>query len=82
LTSTLQAGPIIILLLFLLLLLLGAVGAMLGATPIFSIMIAPLTWVYLKVMNYFRAVTRELKRLDARSRSPIYSHFSEVRRRE
>lgn len=29
-------------------------------------------------MNYFRAVTRELKRLDALSRSPIYSHFSET----
>jgi hypothetical protein len=28
--------------------------------------------------NYFRAVTLELKRLDAVSRSPIYSHFSQT----
>ena len=36
------------------------------------------TQVYVSAMNYFRAVTRELKRLDALSRSPIYSHFSET----
>lgn len=53
-------------------------GAMLGATPIFSLAVGPLGWVYVKAMNYFRAVTRELKRLDAISRSPIYSHFSET----
>ena len=42
--------------------------------PSFSI----LSQIYLSAMNYFRAVTRELKRLDSLSRSPIYSHFSET----
>ena len=29
-------------------------------------------------MNYFRAVSREVKRFDAISRSPIFAHFSET----
>ena len=33
--------------------------------------------IYLKVLNYFRDVSRETKRLDSISRSPVYAHFSE-----
>ena len=29
-------------------------------------------------MNYFRLVSRETKRLDSISRSPVYAHFSET----
>ena len=56
----------------------GALAAILSATPIFAVAVFPISWVYLGAMNYFRNVTRELKRLDAISRSPIYSHFSET----
>ncbi|KAM3567875.1 hypothetical protein VYU27_009987, partial [Nannochloropsis oceanica] len=58
--------------------LVGTLGAILAATPKFAFALFPVSWIYLSVMNYFRAVTRELKRLDSLSRSPIYSHFSET----
>eukprot|EP00959_Pyramimonas_sp_CCMP1952_P200303 4189159-Pyramimonas_sp.AAC.2 len=38
----------------------------------------PLMAVYYMVMIYYRASSRELKRMDALSRSPIYSVFSET----
>ena len=37
----------------------------------------PLAWFYLRVMVYYLSTSRELKRLDAVSRSPIFAWFSE-----
>ncbi|EMD38835.1 hypothetical protein CERSUDRAFT_92869 [Gelatoporia subvermispora B] len=45
--------------------------------PLFLIAVPPLTWFYLRVMAYYLATSRELKRLDAVSRSPIFAWFSE-----
>ncbi|KAF5388715.1 hypothetical protein D9757_004866 [Collybiopsis confluens] len=45
--------------------------------PWFLIAVPPLTWFYLTVMKYYLATSRELKRLDAVSRSPIFAWFSE-----
>lgn len=56
----------------------GSLAAILAATPVFSVLVVPLGLVYVSVMNYFRAVTRELKRLDSIARSPIFSHLSET----
>jgi hypothetical protein len=56
----------------------GALAAILSATPAFSLAVLPISWIYLSAMNYFRAVTRELKRLEALSKSPVYSHLSET----
>lgn len=42
-----------------------AAGAISFATPLFLPMVLPLGFVYIKVMNYFRQVARELKRLDS-----------------
>ncbi|KAG0695819.1 P-loop containing nucleoside triphosphate hydrolase protein [Suillus ampliporus] len=39
--------------------------------------IGPLAWFYYKVTVYYLATSRELKRLDAVSRSPIFAWFSE-----
>jgi len=50
----------------------------LRATPVFVLGIIPVGKIYFKIMNFFRAVSRELKRLDAIGRSPIYSHFGET----
>ncbi|PIL25024.1 ATP-binding cassette transporter [Ganoderma sinense ZZ0214-1] len=45
--------------------------------PLFLVVVPPLTWFYLQVMGYYLATSRELKRLDAVSRSPIFAWFSE-----
>ena len=47
-------------------------------TPWFGVAVVPLGIIYGTVLNYFREVSRETKRLDSISRSPIYAWFSET----
>ncbi|PFH45503.1 hypothetical protein AMATHDRAFT_82867 [Amanita thiersii Skay4041] len=49
-----------------------------GSFPPFLLFIFPLGWFYLRVMKFYLATSRELKRLDAVSRSPIFAWFSET----
>ncbi|KZP22608.1 P-loop containing nucleoside triphosphate hydrolase protein [Athelia psychrophila] len=46
--------------------------------PPFLIAVVPLAWFYRRVMKYYLATSRELKRLDSVSRSPIFAWFSET----
>ena len=46
-------------------------------TPPFLALIVPLAGVYYWVQRYYLRTSRELKRLDSVSRSPIYAHFQE-----
>ena len=55
-----------------------SIGTIMFVTPWFGIAIIPLGFIYLKILNYFREVSRETKRLDNISRSPVYAHFSET----
>ncbi|MCJ1435109.1 hypothetical protein MMC27_004479 [Xylographa pallens] len=48
-----------------------------AATPIFVILILPLGAIYLYIQRYYLRTSRELKRLDSISKSPIYAHFQE-----
>ncbi|KAJ8094347.1 hypothetical protein PM082_010781 [Marasmius tenuissimus] len=45
--------------------------------PAFLISIIPLSWFYIRVMRYYLSTSRELKRLDSVSRSPIFAWFGE-----
>jgi ABC-type multidrug transport system fused ATPase/permease subunit len=55
-----------------------SLGTILFVTPWFGIAILPLGFVYFRWLNYFRDVSRETKRLDNITRSPVYALFSET----
>lgn len=47
------------------------------STPAFLLFVVPLGWVYHSYQKYYLRTSRELKRLDSVTRSPIYAHFQE-----
>ncbi|KAL4784625.1 P-loop containing nucleoside triphosphate hydrolase protein [Aspergillus varians] len=48
-----------------------------SATPPFLIFVIPLGWIYFSYQKYYLRTSRELKRLDSVTRSPIFAHFQE-----
>ncbi|XP_069876378.1 multidrug resistance-associated protein 1 isoform X3 [Dipodomys merriami] len=56
----------------------GACVIILLATPIAAVIIPPLGLVYFFVQRFYVASSRQLKRLESVSRSPVYSHFNET----
>uniref|UniRef100_A0A8C5GHS1 ABC-type glutathione-S-conjugate transporter n=1 Tax=Gouania willdenowi TaxID=441366 RepID=A0A8C5GHS1_GOUWI len=61
--------------------LLGVLGTLFViclATPFFAVVLLPLALIYYFVQRFYIATSRQLRRLDSVSRSPIYSHFGET----
>uniref|UniRef100_A0A8C5L1S6 Multidrug resistance-associated protein 1 n=1 Tax=Jaculus jaculus TaxID=51337 RepID=A0A8C5L1S6_JACJA len=56
----------------------GACIIILLATPVAAVIIPPLGLVYFFVQRFYVASSRQLKRLESVSRSPVYSHFNET----
>lgn len=52
-------------------------GVISVTTPPFTALIVPLALAYYWIQRYYLRTSRELKRLDSVSRSPIYAHFQE-----
>ncbi|KAK7077013.1 hypothetical protein SK128_015541 [Halocaridina rubra] len=64
-------------LLFFVLLVASAVVVNAIITPAFLAVAMPICVIYYAIQRYFRCSSRELKRLESLSRSPLYSHISE-----
>jgi ATP-binding cassette subfamily C (CFTR/MRP) protein 1 len=54
------------------------IGTIIFVTPWFAVGMVPLAVLYIHFLNYFRSVSRETKRLESISRSPVFAQFSET----
>ena len=56
----------------------GALGAIAVASPYVLLAAAPLCFVYVRVARHYRASSRELRRLESASASPLYAALDEA----
>ncbi|KDE07748.1 hypothetical protein MVLG_02020 [Microbotryum lychnidis-dioicae p1A1 Lamole] len=56
----------------------GMVAVISTAAPAFLFILVPIGFIYKRVQTYYLATSRELKRLDATTKSPIFASFQET----
>eukprot|EP01135_Chromosphaera_perkinsii_P006297 Nk52_evm26s485 gene=Nk52_evmTU26s485 len=56
----------------------GAIFIVCLSLPMFILPVIPLAIIYMSLQNYYRKTSRELKRLDTVTKSPLYSNFREA----
>jgi ABC-type multidrug transport system fused ATPase/permease subunit len=59
-------------------LLLGSIVVICCTSPLFLVLLLPLSWLYYRLQANYRVNSREIRRLDSVTRSPIYSLFSQT----
>lgn len=55
----------------------GTLAVIMFYTPLVIVLFIPIMVIFFKTGAYFQRTNRELKRLDAITRSPVYAHFSQ-----
>lgn len=56
----------------------GTLAVISVSTPLFAATIVPIGLIYYFIQRFYVATSRQLKRLESVSRSPIFSHFGET----
>ncbi|GAA5830776.1 hypothetical protein JCM5353_002363 [Sporobolomyces roseus] len=56
----------------------GMVAVISSSAPAFLLILVPVLLVYRRIQTYYLATSRELKRLDATTKSPIFASFQET----
>ncbi|ORY80748.1 P-loop containing nucleoside triphosphate hydrolase protein, partial [Leucosporidium creatinivorum] len=56
----------------------GMIAVIISQAPLFLLVLAPVLFAYKQIQSYYLATSRELKRLDATTKSPIFASFQET----